>query len=346
MKFQQRDIRAAADAGIFSAAQATAFEAWLASRYANEVTFRAAHILYYLGGLIAIGAVSLFITLAWESWAGAPMLGLALGFAGLGVGLTHWFLHRGFKVPAGIMITLAVATTPLAVYSLQHLLGFWEPGYNDSVTDFHRYIDWRWFFMEMATLITASVALWRYRMPFLMLPAGIVLWYLSMDLVPFLFQDLDYTWELRKLTTLYMGLVTTGLAFWVDVRSARAKDYAFWLYFFGVLMFWCGLSTLHSDSELNKFIYCLINLAMIAIGAMLMRRVFAVFGAFGVAGYLFHLAELFEDSLMFPVLLAALGIGIVFAGLFWQRNETRIHSALLSLLPVPVRRLVEHAHGG
>lgn len=346
MIFQQRDIRAAAEAGIFSTEQATAFEVWLAARYQDVVAFRPAHILYYLGGLIAIGAVSMFVTLAWESWAGAPMLILAVGFATLGIALTHWFLARGLRVPAGVMITLAVATTPLAVYSLQHLLGFWEPGHNDSVTDIHRYIDWRWFFMEMGTLLMAAVALWRYRMAFLLMPVGVALWYLSMDLVPLLFQDLDHSWELRKLVTLYMGLLTVGLAFWIDVRSGREKDYAFWLYLFGVLMFWCGLSLMRSDSELNKFLYCMINFGMIAVGGLLMRRVFAVFGAFGVAGYLYHLADIFSGSLLFPVALALIGIGVVFTGLWWQRHETRIHGALLDVLPLPVRRLVQHAHGG
>lgn len=344
MKFQLRDIRAAVDAGIFSGEQGAQFEAWLAARYGDVVAFRPAHILYYLGGLIAIGAVSMFITLAWESWSGLPMLVLALGFAALGVALAHWFLKRGLNIPAGIMATLAVATTPLAVYSLQQLLGFWEPG-TYAVTDFHRYIDWRWFFMEMGTLIAAAVALWHFRLPFLLMPVAIVLWYLSMDLVPLVFHELDRQWELRRLTTLYMGIVTAGLAFWVDVRSGREKDYAFWLYLFGVLMFWGGLSTMNSDSELNKFLYCMINLAMIAIGALLMRRVFAVFGALGIAGYLFHLADLFSGSLAFPVLLAAFGIGVVFAGLYWQRNEARIHDALLQVMPAPVRQLVRQAHG-
>jgi hypothetical protein len=346
MNFQQRDIRAAAEAGIFTTEQAVAFETWLSARYADVASFRPAHILYYLGGLIAVGAVSLFITLAWESWAGAPMLLLALGFAGLGIALAHRFLRGGFNIPAGIMVTLAVATTPLAVYSFQHLIGFWDAGHVGSVTDFHRYIDWRWFFMEMATLIAAAIALWRYRMPFLLMPVGVVLWYLSMDLVPLIFQDLDRSWELRRLVTMHMGLLTLGLAFWIDVRSGREKDYAFWLYLFGVLMFWGGLSLMESTSELGKFLYCMINLVMIATGALLMRRVFAVFGALGVAGYLFHLADLFSGSLLFPVWLAAIGIGIVFAGLFWQRNEARIHMTLLNVLPAPVRRLVERAHGG
>ncbi|NIS64150.1 MAG: DUF2157 domain-containing protein, partial [Gemmatimonadales bacterium] len=65
--------------------------------------------------------------------------------------------------------------------------------------------------------------------------------------------------------------------------------------------FWGGLSSMESDSELSKFLYLCINLVMIAVGATLSRRVFAVFGGLGVAGYLGHLAyNVFKDSLMFP----------------------------------------------
>jgi hypothetical protein len=79
----------------------------------------------------------------------------------------------------------------------------------------------------------------------------------------------------------------TLVAFWIDVRARKdSKDYAFWLYLFGVLTFWGGLSLLNSGSTLGKFLYLCINIAMIFIGAVLGRRVFAVFGGIGVAMYM------------------------------------------------------------
>ena len=75
----------------------------------------------------------------------------------------------------------------------------------------------------------------------MLMPIAVTLWYMSMDLVPF-FNNGDYNWELRRLVSLYFGLAMTLLGFWVDVRSRHSKDYAFWLYLFGVLTFWCGLS--------------------------------------------------------------------------------------------------------
>lgn len=342
MKLHKPDLERAADAGVVTRAQAEALWAFLNEGHPEVPGFKPAHILYYLGGFIAMGALSLFVTLAWNDWAGLPMFVVAAAYALIGVALTHWFLARKLTIPAGITITFAVSAVPLAVYSLQHMLGFWEGSY--SVRDFHIYIDWRWIFMELATLAAAAIALWRYRMPFSVFVVGVIFWYLSMDLVPLLFHDQDENWDLRKLVSLYMGIVTVLLAFWVDVRSGRRKDYAFWLYFFGVAMFWCGLTFQDSDSELNKFLYLLINLALLAVGAVLMRRIFAVFAAFGILAYLDHLTELFKGGLLFPVVLAALGLGIIFLGLLWQRNERRIHDALLRLLPATVRALVLKAH--
>jgi hypothetical protein len=289
-----------------------------------------------------MAALSLFVTLAWADWAGVPMLLVAVAYAVMGVALTHWFLARRLTIPAGLTITFAVSTVPLAVYSIQHMLGFWEG--SSTLQDFHVYIDWRWILMELATLAAAAVALWRYRMPFTVFVVGLIFWYLSMDLVPLLFHELDQDWELRELVTLYMGILTTLLAFWVDLRSGREKDYAFWLYLFGVTMFWGGLTLQHSDSEFNKFLYLLINLGLLAVGAILMRRVFAVFAACGIIGYLGHLAFLFDTGLLFPILLAAIGLGIIFAGVHWQRNEQRIHTLLSQLLPARLRTLLERAH--
>ena len=186
-------------------------------------------------------------------------------------------------------------------------------------------------------------------MPFTVLLVAVTAWYLSMDLVPLIQGDgasSGQYWDLRRLVSQHLGLATVLLAFWVDVRSGRERDYAFWLYLFGVLMFWGGLTASSSDSELAKLGYCLVNLLMVAVGAVLMRRVFAVFGGLGVALYLGHLAGVFRDSLLFPVVLAGIGLGIIFAGLWWQRHERALHETLLERLPAPLRALIARAHGG
>jgi hypothetical protein len=125
----------------------------------------------------------------------------------------------------------------------------------------------------------------------------------------------------------------------VDFCARDRRDYAFWLHLAGVTAFWGGLTSMSSDSEVGKFIYCLINIAMLLLGAAIGRRVYTVFGALGIAAYLGHLSyKVFKDSLIFPVALMLIGLGVVWLGVIWQRHEAAINSALRRWLPERLRR--------
>ena len=353
---RRSDLDGAVAAGILSPLQADALAAHFATvaphaaRHAAPDGARAGprftfvHVLYYLGGMIAIGAMSLFMTLGWNSMGGWFGCVCAVFYAMLALALAHWFLARKLEIPAGIRATLAVVMVPLAIFAAQMALGYW--GEDKPYRDFHVYIDWRWVIMELGTLAIGAILLWRYRFPFMLMPISVTLWYMSMDFAAFLLQTqdapYDYDWELRKFVSLYFGLAMTLLAFWVDLRSRFSRDYAFWLYLFGVLTFWGGLSSMDSGSAWGKLAYCGINVAMILIGTVLGRRVFAVFGGLGVAFYLGDLSwHAFRDSLLFPFALSLLGLAIIALGVRWQRREAQWAASLRRFVPGPLRELIE-----
>lgn len=343
MELNRGLLKAATAKGLLSEPQAEQLWRFLLESGNDTASFRFTHILYYLGGLIAIGAMSLFMTLGWERFGGWGLFSIALAYALAGLWLTEYFLNRRLPIPAGITAAFVVVLTPLAIYGVQSALGYWAEG--RVYREYHTLIDWRWMLMELATLAAGAIMLWRYRLPFLVMPVAVTLWYLSMDLTPFLFGQADTTWALRQLVSLWFGLLMVLLAFWIDVRTRGDKDYSFWLYLFGVIAFWGGLSMMRSDSELNKFIYLCINLGMIAVGAMLARRVFAVFGGLGAAGYLGHLAyDVFKDSMLFPFVLTVIGLGVIYIGILWQRHEQTISGKLRGLLPRSIRELMERRH--
>ena len=341
---RRSELDGAVREGIISAQQADRLAAYLGVPAApiGQPRFTFVHVLYYLGGMIAIGAMSIFMTLGWNTlgpWGGCVT---AVLYAVLALSLTHWFLERKhLEIPAGITATLAVVMVPLAIFAAQTALGYW--GENKPYRDYHVFIDWRWTMMELGTLGVGAILLWRYRFPFMLMPIAVTLWYMSMDLVPFLLgQERVYDWEIRKFISLWFGLAMMLVAFWVDLRSRLSRDYAFWLYLFGVLTFWGGLSLMNSGSEWGKLAYCGINVAMILIGAVIGRRVFAVFGGLGVAGYLGYLSyKVFKDSLIFPFALSLVGLAIIGLGVLWQRREAQWSVRLRGLLPGPLRELVE-----
>lgn len=351
MDFDRRDLKEAVKRGILEHEQGDRLWAFLTERHQDRPRFSFTHVLYYLGGLIAIGAMTLFMTLGWERFGGFGLLAIALAYAVVGILLLHYFLHRKqLSIPAGIMAAFVVVLTPLAIYGLQVELGYWSGEHEFRA--FHTRIDWAWLFMELGTLAVAAVILWRYRMPFSVMPLAVVLWYLSMDLAPMLFgswsdvkgpQQWQAYWDLRKWVSLWFGLAMLLLALFVDLRARHSRqDFAFWIYLFGLLAFWGGLSLMDSDSEISRFIYFCINLLLIGVGALLARRVFVVFGGLGVAGYLGHLArDVFEDSLLFPFVLTLIGLAVIFLGVVWQRHEVEITRRFRTLLPRDLRELLE-----
>jgi hypothetical protein len=339
MEVTRKKLEAAAAEHIISSQQAERLYEYLLAQSRDVPKFTFTHVLYYLGGLIAIGAMTLFMNLGWESFGGAGILSISALYAAIGLKITNIFSAKNLVIPAGICATFVVCLTPLAIYGLQQWLGIWP---DDSVyKDYHRYIKWHWLYMELGTLAVGTIVAWRYKFPFLIMPIAVTLWYMTMDITAMISGG-DITWELRKLVSLYTGLLMIGLAFWVDIRSYRKADYAFWIYIFGVIAFWGGLSSQHSDGELSKFMYFCINLLMIGVGVLLVRRVFVIFGALGSCGYLGYLAfDVFQDSWLFPIALTVIGLGIVCLGVLWQKYEQSITQKSRSLLPVALRDLLE-----
>ena len=343
MEISPRTLDAAVEEGILSRPQADALLAFLSRRQPAGPRFDFTHVLYYLGGLVAIGAMTLFMNLGWEALGGWGIVFISLLYAGVGLWLASRFGNRGYPVPAGICATFVVALTPLAIYGLQQAMGWWPD--DGTYREYHRYVRWHWLFMELGTLAVGAVLGWRYRYPFMVMPVAVTLWYLSMDLAAMLAGGRP-DFELRALVSLYFGLAFLALAFWVDVRSRHGADYAFWLYLFGVMTFWGGLTAQDSDSELGRLLYLGVNLLLVGAGVVLMRRVFLVFGAIGCALYLGHLAAgVFRDSLLFPFALTAIGLFIIYLGILWQRHERAITGWVHARLPGPLRELLAARRG-
>lgn len=325
MPLDRKDLEAAATAGIISKKQAD--DVWRFWQKTHEDTpqFHFAHVLYYFGGLLAIAAVTLFVTRAWDDVIGLPLFFISTFLFGTGILLTHSFLKRKFRIPAGILATFSLALVPLMVYNLQVWLGY-PPTQKYDYSDFHYWVNWYWVPMELVTLLVGILMFYIYRFPFLLFPIAVVLWYMSMDLSALVLHLQSYSGTDRAIFSMYFGLLTLLATIFIDFKYGDDKDdYAFWLYIFGVMAFWGGLSSQESHSELSKFIYCMINVFMILISVFLDRRVFAVFGTLGILGYLGHLSlEIFPNSLSFPIMLVFLGLFIILFATTWGRLKKKL----------------------
>ena len=345
MRYSNDDLRAAAVAGTITPGQLEALLAFLATRAPGQPVsapkFDVVHVLWYMGALIVISAMGLFSTLAFSQMGGAALSATALVYAALFGAAGHYlWTVRKLRTPGGLLIAVAVSMIPLAVYGVQDTYGVWSSfGKPGTVRDFYVWVKGSWIFMEIATIAGAIIALRFYRFPFIVFIMAVALWFLSMDIVPWITGSPIGNWETSRRVSIGFGLGIIVAAVIVNLRQ-RSGDFAFWLYLFGVMTFWGGITASSYGTTVDKALYCAMNVGFLLLAACLARRVFAIFGTIGIAFYLGDLADkVFKDSMLFPFALSLIGIGIIAFGLYYHRHQDRIRAWTERHLPEPLKRL-------
>lgn len=338
MKINERELdRAAIEAGL-STDQAHAIWLNLTAKREMEGQFEPAHVGYFLGALLVIGAMGWFVTEGWDTFQGWQLAAIASGYAAafVLVGRSIWSKPL-FKIPGGLLVTAAVCMTPLAVYGIERQLNLWpalDPG---SYTRFHPYIQASWVGMELCTVAAALIALRFFKFPFITAPAAYALWYLSMDATALIFGR-EWHWQDECMISAIFGAIMLLFSYWLDGKTDL--DFSFWGYLFGLLTFTGGLSAMESGSELGKFGYFLAHFGLIVVSLLLRRRVFLVFGSIGVFSYLGNEAfTYFRHSVAFPFVLSFIGIGLIFGAMQYKKNEPRLQELIGAYISKDLRRL-------
>lgn len=348
MQFTEHDLRAAVAAGVLDADRLGRLLDFLDARQAAALAvaataapqFDLAHLLWYAGALIVLSAMGLFSTLAFSAMGGPALTATAVVYAAVFTAAGHYLWHAwNQRIPGGLLIAIAVSMAPLAVFGIQEAYGLWgsfgQPG---TVRDFYVWIKGSWVFMEIAAIVAAVIALRFYPFPFIIMIVAFALWFMSINLTPWVFGRSEFTWEEERAVSMWFGLGVLVVAWLVD-RRPRGGDFAFWLHLFGMMAFWGGLSLKSSGSEIAKALFCLLNVGLVLLSVVLVRRVYAVFGTFGIAGYLGYLSHsVFKDSMLFPFALSLIGVAVIAIGLFYHRKQAAL-AAWLAHKPAVVAHL-------
>jgi hypothetical protein len=346
MAYTETDLRAASAAGLLEDAQLDRLIAFLRERGASALQaapaprFDVAHLLWYAGALIVITAMGLFSTLAFSEMGGKALAATAVVYAALFGAAGHYLWHtKNLRIPGGLLIAVAVSMAPLAVYGIQDALDLWghfgKPG---TVQGFYVWIKGSWVFMEIAAIVAGVIALRLYPFPFIVLIIAFALWFMSMDLAPWVALKAPGDWNVQRQVSIWFGLATIIVAWIVDTR--RRGDFAFWLHLFGIFTFWGAVTSAPVGSTFDKALYCAMNVGLLFFAVFLGRKVYAVFGVMGISLYLGNLAyTVFNDSLLFPFALSLIGVGVIAAGLLYYRDQERITAWLEARVPDPLKRL-------
>jgi hypothetical protein len=286
--------------------------------------FNLVTVAYYFGAMLMISACAWFVGDKWEALGSGGILVTVLVYAVIAASIGWWLYTKDYFVGGGLLVTVAVCLTPLIVYCIEDLSGWWPAGDPGSYENYYPWINGSWIVMELATILVAAIALRFVPFGFLTAPLAFSFWFLSMDVAALILGETSLNSETRLWISVAVGLVTIVIGYLLERSASRrgdmSQDYAFWCYLFGTLAFWCGLTFMDGDSELKRAGYALINLGLVAVSLKLRRTVFLVFGALGIHIYIGHLAyRVFEGSFLFPFVLAFLGLSLILVTVVMQR---------------------------
>lgn len=339
IKVSEEDLAAAAKEGLLTHKETGPLWSYLVARTPEEEQpapttsssgFNIANLAAYSGAALIMAAMVWVITQVWTSFEGPGLILTSLVYTAIfaGTGLYFW-ARENTRIPGGILVTLAVAMTPVTIFGIEHALGAFSG--NDGAETA------RWL-MEAGTIAVGLLALRFVRFPFVAAPVAVAIWLLSLDVAQSLAGD-SMTWQGYNYLTMGFGILMVIGSFIVD-RFSR-EDFAFWGYLLGTFSAWVAATILVFDagSESANLLYAGVNGCMMIASVLLQRRVLLVFGAAGVSGYVGYLLwELFKNSMMFPVALTGFGIALIFLSIYYARNRASIEKMILGWVPVDLRK--------
>jgi hypothetical protein len=347
------ELQALKNAGIIDAAKMAEISSFLAGRTVQPQTaaarFDLTHMLWYVGALIIIGAMGLFTNDAFNRMGGWALTACGSAYAVIAfLGGHYLWARKNLRVAGGLLIAIAVSMVPMIIYGIQDAMDLWKHAQGDpgQYRNVFPYIHGSWIYMEIATIAVAALAAYFYRFPFILAIAAVALWFFSMDVAIWFLRSpdspysYDFDFSTRRMVSIIVGLFIIVLSWAMDLKRRGGADMSFWLHIAGAAAFWGGLTLSDGSTELEKFIYLVINVGLLGLSLFLDRRVYAVFGGLGVATYLGQLAfNTFKDMILFSFALSAIGLLIIFLGILLHRNRGRMIASLDANLPDVLRRL-------
>jgi hypothetical protein len=280
-----------------------------------------ANKLMYLGGCIALAAVSVLLGKGWHDY--GPTVG-AFGAIFLAGGLflgAHLLLRRGWRIPAGLAATVGVALVPLIVFAIGQVLGKPIDRPFNEYDDFYAWISSQWVWMEFATIGATLLALRWFRLPILMLPATVCSWFFAMDGAGFIFGP-DATENQWLVMFGFVGSAMLTVGFLLD--HLRHRHHATWMHLGGLLTVG-GVACFTGDAL--WWVLAGFGFAGLVVGVLTQRTIYFVFGglwSFSVGSHLAY--DTFGGEVVFPLFLLLVGGGLVAWGMRISQKRSTVHA--------------------
>ena len=296
----------------------------------NQIT-KFHKVLYYGGGLLIISAMTWLMKSSWDSFGPGGMTIISSIYIVVFLIVGFWvFFKKNLEVAGGLLLAIPIAVTPLFVFSLLKVFEFWPNRW--SYDDYYIWVKGKWIILEISAIIVALPILIKTKFPFHVFLIAGSLWFFSMDIVPIIYETTDITWTQRAYISQIFGLLMIGIGYFADIKFK--KDYAFWMYLFGLLTLVSGLSIFYNNDLFKFVLFGAANVLLILFSLLINRNVFLVFGAMGLLEFMSRLSwKYFEKSVFFPFALTMIGVLLIFSGIFFQKNRKKIEETIINKLP-------------
>ncbi|HRN52622.1 MAG TPA: hypothetical protein PK788_03955, partial [Gemmatimonadaceae bacterium] len=330
-----RRLDAAVALGIISAEQAEQVRALVPPRPAVQAraSLGAPVIAYAIGAITVLIAMGWFLADRWELLGAGGVLAVVLVYAALFVGVARKLHREGFPTASGLAALLAVATVPLAVIALSELFA-WFPQESARSCSGRSYSLVYWFdfwtcrglevSVELATIAAAAIA-WRITR---FSPFALVVGALTMR---FVFHGAAFVTDghngVMAMTWLWMICTSLAVAtaYALDRRSPGDEDIALWLHLLAAVAAAVTSVTLLNQAEALRHLLLPAAFVAFTFSLRMRRGIWTLLGLAWFVAYLGWLAnEVFRDTPVFPIVLAALGIAVIVATVWVQRNRERL----------------------
>jgi len=277
-----------------------------------------ATIAYYFGGFIILLAYTIFMGSRWDSLeATAQTIVTVATIAVLG-GVGAYLREQKFVLAGDILIFAATGLFPVLIYCVQQLFGLW-PDSSIPYRGYYREILPLWIVIEVLTIWVAVVVWYLSRFPLHTLLISFWAWFFAIDFVQWVSNDTSRRWSTdEQVMSVLIGLALILIG--IILQKRRKDRDSFWFYLFGHILFLCHLATLTFDQGgWLSLIFIAVYLLFVVGSVWLQRRVFLVFGAIGIYGYVCYFAFTLLGVLGFTFGLALVGLLIIFSAVWYQR---------------------------
>jgi len=290
--------------------------------------FNWVNVAYGLGALLVLFSGAWFLVRQWEKLGPWGVLAVSFFYIGILVVADHRLRALGFKRAGDLAVMLAVALTALPAWSILSLTGEWPPDntFNPPYVG-QQYMASRWMVLELTVILVALFVLRVRRIAMLMHAIAFAMFWVWLHGTQLL-EIGYYSPTYQRWTMLAGALLILATAEHIerwqlgqDIEK-REGDFAspFWL--IGCIAFAVSYMTIWVRADdIWKHLLPFVAAGFIVVSLVLRRRALAALGLVGMFGYLVFLAdEVFRNSGLFPVVLAALGV-LTIVGTVWLQRR-------------------------